>query len=168
MCCMKSASARAIDVTAAGYFSARPEGAAGAQRSSPGRRSWPSRCWPTSAPCWPEQMASSPHSSAALPLRSAPAVAGRRRSTTSNRPCGLSSMVAWLLFGALAVPTLTTSLSWQVVAYAVLSLTIIRMVPVALCLLGSRMTGPRSIRRLVRTPWTRLGGVRVDHPRGAA
>jgi len=24
------------------------------------------------------------------------------------------------------------------------------------------------IRRLVRTPWTRLGGVRVDHPRGAA
>jgi sodium/hydrogen antiporter len=85
-----------------------------------------------------------------------------------EQTCGLSSMVAWLLFGALAVPTLTTSLSWQVVAYAVLSLTIIRMVPVALCLLGSRMTGPRSIRRLVRTPWTRLGGVRVDHPRGAA
>jgi NhaP-type Na+/H+ or K+/H+ antiporter len=51
-------------------------------------------------------------------------------------------MVAWLLFGALAVPTLTTSLSWQVVAYAVLSLTIIRMVPVALCLLGSRMDWP--------------------------
>ncbi len=56
-----------------------------------------------------------------------------------EQTCGLSSMVAWLLFGALAVPTLTTSLSWQVVAYAVLSLTIIRMVPVALCLLGSRM-----------------------------
>jgi Sodium/hydrogen exchanger family len=37
-------------------------------------------------PCWPVQMASSPHSSAALPLRSAPAVAGRRRSTTSNKP----------------------------------------------------------------------------------
>src|SRR4029450_4335255 len=58
-----------------------------------------------------------------------------------EQTCGLSSMVAWLLFGALAVPTLTTSLSWQVVAYAVLSLTIIRMVPVALCLLGSRMDG---------------------------
>ena len=59
-----------------------------------------------------------------------------------EQTCGLSSMVAWLLFGALAVPTLTTSLSWQVVAYAVLSLTIIRMVPVALCLLGSRMDWP--------------------------
>jgi sodium/hydrogen antiporter len=59
-----------------------------------------------------------------------------------EQTCGLSSMVAWLLFGALAVPALTTSLSWQVVAYAVLSLTIIRMVPVALCLLGSRMDWP--------------------------
>ena len=39
-------------------------------------------------------------------------------------------------------PHPTTSLSWQVVAYAVLSLTIIRMVPVALCLLGSRMDWP--------------------------
>lgn len=59
-----------------------------------------------------------------------------------EQTCSLSSMVAWLLFGALAVPTLTTSLSWQVVAYAVLSLTIIRMVSVALCLLGSRMDWP--------------------------
>jgi sodium/hydrogen antiporter len=59
-----------------------------------------------------------------------------------EQTCGLSSMVAWLLFGALAVPTLTTSLSWQVVACAVLSLTVIRMVPVALCLLGSRMNWP--------------------------
>jgi sodium/hydrogen antiporter len=59
-----------------------------------------------------------------------------------EQTCGLSSMVAWLLFGALALPTLTTSLSWQVVAYAVLSLTIIRMVPVALCLIGSRMDWP--------------------------
>jgi NhaP-type Na+/H+ or K+/H+ antiporter len=33
-------------------------------------------------------------------------------------------------------------MSWQVVAYAVISLTIIRMVPVALCLLGSRMDWP--------------------------
>ena len=46
-------------------------------------------------------------------------------------------MVCWLLFGALAVPTITTSLSWQVVVYAILSLTVIRMLPVTLCLLGS-------------------------------
>ena len=57
--------------------------------------------------------------------------------------------------------------AWQVVV--VLSLTIIRMVPVALCLLGSRMDWPTvAFRRLVRTPWTRLGGVSVYHPRGAA
>jgi sodium/hydrogen antiporter len=73
-----------------------------------------------------------------------------------EQTCGLSSMVAWLLFGALAVPTLTTSLSWQVVAYAVLSLTIIRMVPVALCLLGSRMD------------WLTVGFVGWFGPRGLA
>jgi NhaP-type Na+/H+ or K+/H+ antiporter len=58
-----------------------------------------------------------------------------------EQTCGLASMVSWLLFGALAVPTLTTILSWQVVIYAVLSLTVIRMLPVALCLLGSGMDG---------------------------
>ena len=56
-----------------------------------------------------------------------------------EQTCGLASMVAWLLFGALAVPTLATSLSWPVVGYAVLSLTVIRMLPVALSLLGSGM-----------------------------
>jgi NhaP-type Na+/H+ or K+/H+ antiporter len=67
---------------------------------------------------------------------------GEKEVYYDEQTCGLSSMVAWLLFGALAVPTLTTSPSWQVAAYAVLSLTIIRMVPVALCLLGSRMDWP--------------------------
>ena len=56
-----------------------------------------------------------------------------------EQTCGLASMVAWLMFGALAVPTLATSISWPVIGYAVLSLTLIRMVPVALCLLGSGM-----------------------------
>jgi sodium/hydrogen antiporter len=56
-----------------------------------------------------------------------------------EQTCGLASMIAWLLFGALAVPTLTTSLSWQVVLYALVSLTIIRMLPVAVSLLGSGM-----------------------------
>lgn len=59
-----------------------------------------------------------------------------------EQTCGLSSMVCWLLFGALAVPSMTTSLSWQVVVYAILSLTVIRMLPVALSLLGSGTDWP--------------------------
>lgn len=54
-----------------------------------------------------------------------------------EQTCGLSSMVCWLLFGALAVPTMMTSLSWQVVVYAILSLTVIRILSVAICLLRS-------------------------------
>ena len=50
---------------------------------------------------------------------------------------GLASMVAWLAFGALAVPSLGGALSWQVVLYALLSLTVVRMVPVALALFGT-------------------------------
>jgi sodium/hydrogen antiporter len=48
----------------------------------------------------------------------------------------LSSMVSWLIFGALAVPVIGESLSWRVLAYAFLSLTIVRMLPVALALAG--------------------------------
>ena len=58
-----------------------------------------------------------------------------------EQTCGLSSMVAWLLFGALAVPTLAGSVSGPMILYAVLSLTIIRMLPVALGLLGSHLDG---------------------------
>jgi NhaP-type Na+/H+ or K+/H+ antiporter len=54
-----------------------------------------------------------------------------------EQTCGLASMVAWLLFGAVAVPLLAGSMSWPVVAYGILSLTLIRMLPVVLCLLGS-------------------------------
>jgi sodium/hydrogen antiporter len=76
-----------------------------------------------------------------------------------EQTCGLASMVAWLLFGALAVPTLATSLSWPVVLYSVLSLTVIRMVPVAVAMLGSGMSavtmafvgwfGPRGLASVV-------------------
>jgi NhaP-type Na+/H+ or K+/H+ antiporter len=50
---------------------------------------------------------------------------------------GLASAVAWLIFGALAVPVINDSLNWRVVVYALLSLTVIRMLPVALSLLGT-------------------------------
>jgi NhaP-type Na+/H+ or K+/H+ antiporter len=50
---------------------------------------------------------------------------------------GLVSLLVWLAFGAVAVAPAFTDLTWQTALYAGLSLTIIRMVPVALALAGS-------------------------------
>ncbi|MFD7285549.1 cation:proton antiporter [Streptomyces sp. NPDC059863] len=49
----------------------------------------------------------------------------------------LFSMLVWLLFGAVLVPAAFDHFTWQAVLYAVLSLTVVRMVPVALSLAGS-------------------------------
>ncbi len=49
----------------------------------------------------------------------------------------LASMISWLVFGALAVPVIGDRLSWSVLVYAGLSLTVVRMLPVALALLGA-------------------------------
>ena len=51
----------------------------------------------------------------------------------------LVSLLVWLAFGAIAVVPAFESLTWQRVLYAVLSLTVIRMVPVALALAGTRL-----------------------------
>ncbi len=51
---------------------------------------------------------------------------------------GLASELAWLIFGAVALPTLVDAMSWRVLLYAVLSLTVVRMLPVAVSLLGTR------------------------------
>ena len=72
---------------------------------------------------------------------------------------GLVSLLVWLTFGALAVPILLDLLTLPTVLYAVLSLTLVRMVPVALASLGSRLDrntvlfvgwfGPRGLASLV-------------------
>jgi sodium/hydrogen antiporter len=49
---------------------------------------------------------------------------------------GLVSLLVWLAFGAVAVVPALRDLTWQTVVYAVLSLTVIRMAPVALALAG--------------------------------
>jgi sodium/hydrogen antiporter len=49
----------------------------------------------------------------------------------------LASLLSWLIFGALAVPAVGGWLKGPVVLYALLSLTVIRMLPVALSLLGA-------------------------------
>lgn len=90
------------------------------------------------------------------------ALAGRRGETEVyyvEQTCGLASMISWLLFGALAVPNVAEDWSWRILLYAVLSLTVIRMLPVAISLLGARMDwrtvafigwfGPRGLASIV-------------------
>ena len=50
---------------------------------------------------------------------------------------GILAGATWVGFGALAVGTLLPHVTWQIVAYAALSLTVIRMVPVAIVLRGT-------------------------------
>jgi NhaP-type Na+/H+ or K+/H+ antiporter len=49
----------------------------------------------------------------------------------------LVSLLVWLLFGVIAVVPAVESLTWQTAVYSVLSLTLIRMLPVAVALLGT-------------------------------
>ncbi|MEU8613714.1 cation:proton antiporter [Actinoplanes sp. NPDC048791] len=57
---------------------------------------------------------------------------------------GLASLLVWLLFGAFAVPLLYGRVDLALLLYAVLSLTAVRMVPVALSLIGTRL-GARTV-----------------------
>ena len=54
----------------------------------------------------------------------------------------LSAFAVWFLFGAVLVPIALDDVSVSVVGYAVLSLTVVRMIPVALCLLGAGLDRP--------------------------
>ena len=55
---------------------------------------------------------------------------------------GLLNGVTFVLFGAILLGPALGELSWQLVAYAILSLTAVRMLPVALALLGARARRP--------------------------
>ena len=69
------------------------------------------------------------------------------------------SLIVWFLFGAVAVPNLLDVLTWQVAVYALLSLTVVRMAPVLLVLIGSGVSrkdmwviawlGPRGLASVV-------------------
>lgn len=54
----------------------------------------------------------------------------------------LLSLLVWLLFGVIAVVPAMEALTWQTVLYAVLSLTVIRILPVALALAGTHLGRP--------------------------
>jgi NhaP-type Na+/H+ or K+/H+ antiporter len=60
----------------------------------------------------------------------------------TDQVAGLLGFAVWMLFGAALVTHLDVLVSWQGVGYAVLSLTVLRMLPVALCLVGSGLRAP--------------------------
>ncbi len=90
------------------------------------------------------------------------ASAGRRGATELvflEQTSGLVSLLVWLAFGAVGVPLVLDRAVASTVLYAVLSLTLVRMVPVALALIGSGLDretvlfvgwfGPRGLASLV-------------------
>ena len=54
----------------------------------------------------------------------------------------LVSLLVWLAFGAVAVTPAVQHLTWQILVYTAASLTLIRMVPVAVALAGTRLGWP--------------------------
>ncbi|MFC4787300.1 cation:proton antiporter domain-containing protein [Nocardioides sp. MAHUQ-72] len=90
------------------------------------------------------------------------AVAGRRGPAELvflEQAGGLLSLLVWLAFGAVAAPIIRDSIDVTTVVYAVLSLTVVRMVPVALASTGAGLGrdtvlfvgwfGPRGLASLV-------------------
>lgn len=90
------------------------------------------------------------------------ATAGRRGPTEVRfleQASGLVSLLVWLAFGAIAIPIVLDGVDLTVLLYAVLSLTVVRMLPVALVTVGAgfdRATvlfvgwfGPRGLASLV-------------------
>ena len=55
---------------------------------------------------------------------------------------GLVAAVTWIGFGALALTPAIPHVTWQVVLYAALSLTVVRMIPVAIALAGRGVRRP--------------------------
>jgi NhaP-type Na+/H+ or K+/H+ antiporter len=72
---------------------------------------------------------------------------------------GLVSLLVWLAFGVVVVPLVVAGLTWPILVFTALSLTVIRMVPVGVALLGSGTSlrtmafvgwfGPRGLASLV-------------------
>ncbi len=50
-------------------------------------------------------------------------------------------LLTWFVFGAVGFGQGLQNVSWQVIVYAVLSLTLVRMLPVFVCLIGVKMRG---------------------------
>ncbi|MCZ7533490.1 MAG: sodium:proton antiporter [Acidimicrobiia bacterium] len=79
--------------------------------------------------------------------------------TLSEATSYLMTMLSFFLFGALLLGPRITDITWEITLYAIASLTVIRMIPVGIAMIGSRFTlrtvlflgwfGPRGIASLV-------------------
>ena len=84
---------------------------------------------------------------------------GLRETYLTEEVGGLLAAVTWMGFGALAISSALPHITWQVVLYALLSLTVVRMVPVAIAMArsGARLQtvtfigwfGPRGLASIV-------------------
>ena len=75
--------------------------------------------------------------------------------------------VTFVLFGAILLGPALTELSWQLALYAVLSLTVVRMLPVVIAMWGSRARrSDARLPRLVRAPRPGVDRLRGDRHRG--
>ena len=73
------------------------------------------------------------------------ATAGRRAHAEllfTEQSAALVSLLVWLAFGALVVPLAVQRAHWTILLYALLSLTLVRLVPVALATLGAGLDRP--------------------------
>jgi sodium/hydrogen antiporter len=90
------------------------------------------------------------------------AAAGRRGPVEVlflEQASGLVTLLVWIAFGVIAVPIVLRGVDWTTALYAVLSLTVVRMLPVALALIGAGLDrkpvlfvgwfGPRGLASLV-------------------
>lgn len=69
------------------------------------------------------------------------------------------ALLTWVMFGGIVVARMIDRITWSALLYAVLSLTVIRMFPVFLCLIGTRTSvadklfigwfGPRGLAAIV-------------------
>lgn len=64
--------------------------------------------------------------------------------TLADGDGSIASNLVFFLFGVAVLGPALTQLTWQIAVYAVLSLTVVRMVPTALSLIGTGL-GPRSV-----------------------
>ncbi|MDG2185578.1 MAG: cation:proton antiporter, partial [Mariniblastus sp.] len=69
------------------------------------------------------------------------------------------ALVTWFVFGAAAIGLTWHQLTWQIFAYALLCLTVVRIIPVFICLFGTKLKfetklfigwfGPRGLASIV-------------------
>ena len=52
------------------------------------------------------------------------------------------ALLTWVVFGGIVVARMFDRVTWPALLYAVLSLTVVRMLPVFLCLIGTRTSTP--------------------------